>query len=81
MIWTHDPQHIELPSTIKLHMHLFVGVGHWFVLLIFRNLVIGRGRSKSRRWANEYGEESDEDHPTSYLDAIRRQVRPVSASL
>jgi hypothetical protein len=39
------------------------------------------GRSKSRRWANEDGEESDEDHPTSYLDAIRHLVRPVSASL
>jgi hypothetical protein len=37
------PQHIELPSTIKLHMHLFVEVGPWFVLLIFRNLVIGGG--------------------------------------
>ena len=33
-----------------------------------------------RRWADDDGEESDDDHPTSYLDVVRRPVKPVTTS-
>jgi hypothetical protein len=38
------------------------------------------GRSKTRRWGDKDDEEEDDDHPTSYLDAVRRPVRPASVS-
>lgn len=40
-----------------------------------------RGCTKQRRWADDnVGEESDDDHPTSYLDAVHRPVKPTAAS-
>jgi hypothetical protein len=38
------------------------------------------GRSKSRRWADNDGEETDDDHPMTYLEAARRPAKLASAS-
>jgi hypothetical protein len=39
------------------------------------------GRSKSRRWADEDGDETDDDHPVTYVEAARRQEKPAPAPL
>ncbi|RLN11488.1 hypothetical protein C2845_PM09G13140 [Panicum miliaceum] len=38
------------------------------------------GRTKSRRWTDEDGEESDDDCPTTYLDAVRRPGGQIGAA-
>lgn len=40
-----------------------------------------RGRMKSHWWVDVDDEEPDDDHPTSYLDAARRPLKPVDVSL
>ena len=36
------------------------------------------GRTKSRPWANDDGEETDDDHHATYLEAARRQAKPAT---
>ena len=37
------------------------------------------GCTKSRMWADDDGDESDDDHPATYLEATRRPTIPVTA--
>ena len=38
------------------------------------------GRTKSQRWADDDGEEIDDDHPATFLEAARRSAKPTTAS-
>ena len=35
---------------------------------------------KSRRWADDDGEETNDDHPATYLEAAHRLAKPATAS-
>jgi hypothetical protein len=38
------------------------------------------GRSKQRRWEDDDGKETDDDYPTTYLEAARRPAKTMHAS-
>jgi hypothetical protein len=38
------------------------------------------GRTKSCRWADDYSEETDDDQPRTYIDAVLRHASPASAT-
>jgi hypothetical protein len=40
--------------------------------------LLSGGRTKRRRWADDDGKESNDDHLTTYLDAVRRPAKPVA---
>jgi hypothetical protein len=47
------------------------------VTLFFPGCSAG-GRTKSRRWADDYGEESDDNRPATYLETARRPAMPIT---
>jgi hypothetical protein len=50
------------------------------MLRLFHPSCCSGGRSKSLRWADDDGEDTEDDRPASYLDAVLRPVRLVAAS-